>query len=272
MKKEIKAAHEKGKEAVLKLFQETFVVLAERIQKLEAQLAKNSSAGVDKPAPRSLRKRSRRRSGEKTGHVGDKLEMVKKPDHIKKYTVEEGAHCQTSLKRQVFDLATIQMEVTEHQAQAKGCTGCRKEVNQAMQYGIEVKSQMTYLNHEQHIPLKRTCEVFEKFYGHRPDEGTIYAAGAETADLGTSVTEAIKEHLTLFEEVIGKDETGMRIDGKLYGLQTTGTTFLTYYAYHQKRGKTAMDAINSLPAGLCTMICHRTFSMIFSMPCATLIT
>ena len=38
----------------------------------------------------------------------------------------------------------------------------------------------------------------------------------------------------------------MRIDGKLYWLQTTGTVFLTYYAYHQKRGKTAMDAINTL--------------------------
>ena len=37
------------------------------------------------------------------------------------------------------------------------------------------------------------------------------------------IVEAIKEHLTLREEVIGNDETGMRIDGKLYWLQTTGT-------------------------------------------------
>jgi transposase len=84
--KEIDTAYEDGKEAVLKLFQDTFVVLAERIQKLEDQIAKNSrnsgktpsSDGLDKPAPRmrSVRKRSRKRSSGQKGHVGYKLEMV----------------------------------------------------------------------------------------------------------------------------------------------------------------------------------------------------
>jgi hypothetical protein len=99
--KEITAAYEEGKAAVLKLFQGTIVVLAERIQKLEDQLAKNShnsgkppsSDGFDKPAPRSLRKRRRKKSGGQKGHIGYKLEMVKKPDHIKKYQVVECAHC-----------------------------------------------------------------------------------------------------------------------------------------------------------------------------------
>jgi transposase len=269
--KEISTAYEDGREAVLRLFQDTFVILVERIQKLEDRLAKNSrnsgkppsNDGFDKPTPRSLRKRSRKKSGGQTGHVGHKLEMVKKPDHIKKHKVVQCAHCQNSLKgqkaeriekRQVFDLPKVQMEVTEHQAQVKRCSCCGKEtqaefpkeVNQAVQYGKEAKSQMAYLNHEQYIPLKRTCDVFEELYGHRPAEGTIYAAGAEVAQVITPATEAIKEHLTLYEEVIGNDETGMRIDGKLYWLQTTGTTFLTYYAYHQKRGKIAMDAINIL--------------------------
>jgi transposase len=270
--KEINAAYEEGKEAVLKLFQDTIAVLAGRIQKLEDQIAKNSrnsgkppsSDGYDKPAPHSLRKRSRKRSGGQPGHVGYKLEMVTKPNHIKKYKVTQCAHCQKSLKRQkveriekrqVFDLPKVQMEVTEHQAQVKRCTCCGKEtraefpkeVNQAVQYGTEAKSQIVYLNHEQHIPLKRTCDVFEEFYGHRPAEGTVYAAGAEAAEFVMPVMEAIKAHLMLLEEVIGNDETGMRIGGKLYWLQTTGTTFLTHYAYHQKRGKIAMDAIQILP-------------------------
>lgn len=269
---EIIAAYEAGKEAVLTLFQDIYVVLAERIQKLEDQLAKNSrnsgkppsSDGFDKPAPRSLRKRRRRKSGGQKGHAGHTLEMVKKPDHIKKYKVAQCAYCQKSLKRQkveriekrqVFDLPKVRMEVTEHQAQVKCCSGCGKEtraefpkeVNQVVQYGTEAKSQMTYLNHEQHIPMKRTCDVFEEFYGHRPAEGTIYAAGAEVAQIVTPFTAAIKEHLAVWEAVIGNDETGMRIDGKLYWLHATCTSFLTYYAYHQKRGKVAMDAINILP-------------------------
>lgn len=270
--KEINAAYEEGKEAVLKLVQDTFVVLAERIQKLEDQLAKNSrnsgkppsSDGLDKPAPRSLRKRGRRRSGGQKGHAGHKLERVKKPDYIEIHTVEKCGHCQKSLKqekvarlekRQVFDLPKVRLAVTEHQAQVKRCSGCGKEtraefpqeVNQTVQYGPQAKAQMTYLNQAQYIPLKRTADIFEEFYAHRPAEGTIYAAGAEVAQIVRPTIAAIKEHLTRRAAVIGHDETGMRIDGKLYWLHATGTTFLTYYAYHQKRGKVAMDAINILP-------------------------
>jgi hypothetical protein len=99
-------------------------------------------------------------SGGQTGHVGYKVERVTKPDHIKTYMVEECAYCQNSLKRQkveriekrqVFDLPQIQMEVTEPQAPVKRCAGCGKEtraefpkeVNQAVQYGIAAKSQMS---------------------------------------------------------------------------------------------------------------------------------
>jgi transposase len=240
---EINTAYEAGKEAVLKLFQDTLVVLAERIQKLEDQLAKNSrnsgkppsSDGFDKPAPRSLRKRRRRRSGGQSGHAGHKLEMVKKPDHIELHKVDQCAYCQQSLKqqrversekRQVFDLPKVRMQVTEHQAQVKHCPGCGKEtraefpkgVTQAVQYGAEAKAQMVYLNQAQHIPLQRTCDVFEEFYDHRPAEGTIYAAGAEAAQKVLATNESVKEHLTLHEAVIGNDETGMRIDGRLIDL------------------------------------------------------
>lgn len=64
---------------------------------------------------------------------------------------------------------------------------------------------MTYLNHAQHIPLKRTCDVFEEFYGHRPAEGTIYAAGAEVTQIIKPAAEAIKEQLPLLEAVISND-------------------------------------------------------------------
>jgi len=75
--KEIREAYQQGEEAVISLFQSTILILAERIQKLEDQLAKNSgnsgkppsSDGYDQPAPRSLRKRSRRKSGGQAGDI-----------------------------------------------------------------------------------------------------------------------------------------------------------------------------------------------------------
>jgi hypothetical protein len=59
-KEEINVAYDEGREAVILLFQTTMLALAERIQKLEDQLAKNSSNsgkppssdGYDQGAPR----------------------------------------------------------------------------------------------------------------------------------------------------------------------------------------------------------------------------
>lgn len=99
--KEINAAYDTGRSAVILLFQTTFLALAERIQKLEDRLAKNSSNsgkppssdGYTQPAPRSLRKRSRRKSGGQSGHPGATLKAVEKADHIEVHRVKECQHC-----------------------------------------------------------------------------------------------------------------------------------------------------------------------------------
>lgn len=269
---EINAAYNEGRAAVIALFQGTFLVLAERIQELEDQLAKNSSNsgkppssdGYDQPAPRSLRKRTRRKSGGQPGHRGETLKAVETPDHIKVHRVNQCRGCGQSLrrrkasgheKRQVFDLPKVQVRVTEHRAEIKTCPCCGTEnrapfpsgVGQAVQYGPEIKAQMTYLNIEQHIPLQRTCDLLEEFYDHRPSEGTIVTVCAEAAQKVEKPNEAIKQHLVGHEKVAHFDETGMMINGKLYWLHTASTLRLTYYAMHAKRGSAAMEAINILP-------------------------
>src|SRR5512139_399236 len=95
-KAEIQMAFREGEEAVIKLFFETLGKLAERIQDLEDQLAKNSrnsgkppsSDGLSKPAPKSLRKRRRKKSGGQAGHIGYTLRPVEKPDHVHVHLVE----------------------------------------------------------------------------------------------------------------------------------------------------------------------------------------
>jgi transposase len=250
------------------------LALAEGIQKLEDQLAKNSSNsgkppssdGYNQPGPRpkSLRKRSGRKSGGQPGHPGETLKAVEKPDFIKVHRVQECQHCGQSLerrkaigheKRQVFDLPKVQIRITEHRAEIKTCSCCGKEsratfpreVSKAVQYGTEIKAQMVYLNTEQHLPLERTCDLLDEFYNHRLSEGTIVTACAEAAQKVEKSNAALKEHLVAHEKVAHFDETGMMIKGVLNWLHSASTLRLTYYAMHAKRGSLAMNEINILP-------------------------
>jgi len=270
---EIGEAYDQGQEAVIVLFHRTFLELAERIQTLENQVAKNSrnsgkppsSDGLSKPAPKSQRKRHGRKQGGQPGHTGQTLKAVSKPDVIELHSVEVCQGCQTSLgrvkarryeKRQVFDLPVVKLIVTEHQAEIKHCPCCGMEnkarfpegVNQPVQYGNEIKAQAVYLNQYQMIPVERVSEALEELYGHHLSTGTIVEACQEAAEKVEPVNQAIKKNLADKEAVVHFDETGMRIAGKLNWLHVACTAHLTYYANHAKRGQIASDAIGILPA------------------------
>lgn len=243
-----------------------------RVQALEDQIRKNSgnsgkppsSDGFNRPAPKSLRKRSRKKSGGQAGHVGYTLKVVEKPEHVEVHQVEQCTHCHSSLKnvkvdryekRQVFDVPQVRVEVTEHQAEVKDCPHCGMEnrgrfpasITQPVQYGAEIKAQMVYFNHYQMLPLERTAEVFETLYGQTISEGTIVDAGQEVSRQVSGTNEAIRQHLTENEAVVHFDETGVRVGRHLQWLHSASTKRLTWYATHPKRGHLAMDAIGILP-------------------------
>lgn len=271
----VRAAVREGEEAVVALVAnlvKVIEVLAARQQALEDQIAKNSrnsgkppsSDGLSKPAPKSLRKRHRKKSGGQEGHVGYTLKPVEKPDRIHVHEVEHCHACHGSLKRvkairyetrQVFDVPRVQMEVTEHQAEIKACPHCGTEnraafpegVSQPVQYGLEIKAQMVYFNQYQMLPLERTAEVFGTLYGHSISEGTIVEATQEVSRQVSEVNNAIRQHLAEKEAVVHFDETGARAAGKLYWLHSASTEKLTSYAIHPKRGSLAMEAIGILP-------------------------
>ena len=97
---EIREAYRQGEEAVIVLFHRTVGQLAARLQALEDRVSKNSrnsgkppsSDGLNKPAPKSQRKRHGRRSGGQPGHEGHTLKAVAKPDEVKVHLVK---HMQT---------------------------------------------------------------------------------------------------------------------------------------------------------------------------------
>ncbi len=269
---EIRAAYDQGREAVVELFHRTVGQLAIRVQALEDRVSKNSrnsgkppsSDGLNKPAPKSQRKRHGRKSGGQPGHQGRTLKAVAHPEHIEVHQVKRCHHCQTSLeqvetsgveKRQVFDLPPLQVEVTEHQAEIKRCPQCGKEnqanfpegVTQPVQYGPQIKGLAVYLNQYQLIPLERVRETFADVFEHSLAEGTVLQACQIVAKQVEPVNKAIQQHLTEKEEVVHFDETGMHINGKLHWFHSVSTGKLTAFAAHTKRGYQATDAMGILP-------------------------
>lgn len=268
---EIKAAYDQGQEAVVVLFYATFQKLAERIQQLEDQVAKNSNNSSKPPSsdglakkPKSLRHKSGKKSGGQPGHPGSTLKAVAHPDYITVYPVKRCHHCQASLesviaveyeKRQVFDVPPVQVEVTEHQAEIKACPICHQttvgefpsEVSQPVQYGERIKAQMVYFNQQHHVPLERTSEILADLYDQVVSEGTIVAACNQVAQRVEPVNQACKEELQATTGTAHFDETGARIEKKLWWLHVTCTNLLTYYAVHRHRGSKALDEIGIFP-------------------------
>ena len=208
-------------------------VQAITIQKLQDELAKNSSNsskppssdGLKKPKTRSLRKKGQRPIGGQAGHKGNTLKMVNEPDYIELHSVTRCPHCQIDLldteptgheKRQLFDVPPVRLEVTEHQVEVKECPGCGQQakgrfpahVTQPTQYGARLKAQASYLNNYHFIPLERTEELLTDFYGQSPSEAAVITANNRLVTQIDPALEAIRERL-IASDVAHFDESGL---------------------------------------------------------------
>jgi transposase len=243
----------------------------ELIQELQNQLAKDShnsskppsSDGLKKPSPKSLRRKGQRPLGGQPGHKGGTLQMVSEPEHEVVHEATLCPHCQTELqemaakaheRRQVFDLPPVQIEVTEHQAEIKECPNCHQEVrgsfppevSQPTQYGPRILAQASYLNNYHFIPLERTEEALSDLYGQSPSQSVILAASQRLASGTQSCLEHIQEQLKA-ASVAHFDESGLRVAGKNHWLHVAGTSTLTHFHVHQRRGQEGMAAGAILP-------------------------
>lgn len=234
--------------------------LTTRIQELEDQLKKNSrnshkppsSDGVRKPKRKSVRCKGQRKSGGQAGHEGHTLKMVPVPDQVQVHRLQLCMGCQADLrdipvegvvKRQVYDLPVIQIEVTEHQAEVKTCPGCGQraqtsfpaQVNAWVQYGARLQAQAVYLNSYQLLPWARVVAFFADCYGHGPSEALIQRASLRMEKQIGPTLDGIYAGL-LRAAVVHYDETGLRVASKRRWLHVASTPSLTYYTLHDKRG------------------------------------
>jgi transposase len=271
--KEIRAVYAQGEEAVVTLVTqllERLSKLESRVEDLEGRLSKTSRNSSKPPSgdgfgkrTKSLRIKSEKPSGGQPDHPGSTLEWRNEVDEVAVHPVNECSECGASLSgvpveqvlsRQVFDIPPIELWVTEHQVQVKCCPDCGvqsqgafpAEASNVVQYGPRLKGMMVYLMEGQLLPAQRTCEVLNDLLGVKVSEGTLYNTKAQCFEQLAPIEQEIQQTL-LKSSVAHFDETGMRVNGRLWWLHVACSNGLTYYFVHPKRGQAAMDEMAILP-------------------------
>jgi len=275
-----RAIYRAGEETMLQMLRAKDArihALEQRIEELQAQvchlyeqLAKNSrnsskppsTDGFQKPAPKSLREKSTRPSGGQPGHAGQTLTMAQKPDHIEPHRVDRCEGCGRSLsdrppdgmeRRQVHDLPPMRLIVTEHQSEIKRCpcghlnkAAFPEGVHAPTQYGPGLKAAAVYLKDYQFLPYERTCELLADLFDCRMSEGTLANILGQCHERLEVPVQQIKEQIAQ-APVVHFDESGARVEGKLWWLHAASTENATYYDIHPRRGAEAIDLIGILP-------------------------
>jgi hypothetical protein len=247
------------------------VALAERVQELEARLAKDSHNSNKPPSSdglvrktKSLRRRSGKKPGGQIGHRGDTLRLVATPDEVVQHRPVICSGCQTLLsdqspvvvreRRQVHELPPLRLMVTEHQALHLQCPSCQRvtaapfpvDVPSRAQYGPRLRALAVYLVEQQLVPYGRVRELLSDLFGAALSLGSMVEWVQQAAATLESVEAHVKVALSKVP-VLHSDETGVRQAGRLAWVHVTSTKHLTHYAIHPKRGAEATTDIGILP-------------------------
>jgi transposase len=263
--------------------------LEKRIEELEGRLKMNSrnsskppsSDGLTKPSPKSLRKKSERTSGGQPGHEGKTLEQVQNPDQSHELKLER---CPCSgvalgeeqivgtIKRQVFDLPSPKLEVTEYIAQIYRLDDGKQihadfpeGVDNAVQYGFRFQAWLVYLSDYQMIPLRRIRSMCADLFGYSVSEATIVAARKRCADNLERFMEVTGERLRN-AAVLHADETGMRVENKTVWLHSLSNAEYTLYHIDPKRGYDAIERMGILK-DYSGWLVHDFWSAYFKLSC-----
>jgi len=245
--------------------------LLERVQELEARLAKDSHNSSKPPSSdglkrktKSLRTKSGKNAGGQIGHRGETLHLVALPDKVVEHRLAHCPQCQTPLedaavvlreRRQIHDLPPgVRLQITEHQALHVRCPRCAHvsvdafpaEAPSRAQYGAQVRALAVYLVEQQHLPLGRVQQLLADLWRMRLGRGTLVSWIQQAARILQPIEQHIKDALS-HAPVLHHDETGVRRAGQLAWAHVTSTARLTHYAIHAKRGREATDAIGILP-------------------------
>jgi transposase len=222
------------------------VALRAEVAELKRQLGQNSSnsskppssdSPFTKPAPKSLRRRSGRKPGGQAGHPGSTLAQVSDPYETLRHEPGPCGGCGADLagapqvgaeRRQVFDLPPIRVQVTEHQLITRRC-GCGISTGATapagvvapVQYGPQIAAIVLYLYVGQFLSKKRTAQALAELFGTPVSEATVAVMTRRAAAGLVGFLDDVADRIVA-AEVVGFDETGLRVAGGLAWVHCAG--------------------------------------------------
>jgi transposase len=237
--------------------------LTERAGQAEERLSRAERRRLAREkAKKFMAERVLRPPGKQPGTTGAALARVSRPDYSVAHVPAQCRACGQSLEgaevegnegRQVFDLPTMRLEVTEHQVQSRRC-GCGtvtkaafpKEATAPACYGPVMRATAVYLMVAQHLPVARTSALLSQVCGAPVSTGWLAGLSAEAASgLGPFLAE-LRAQLAA-EDVLHADETGSRISGARYWFHVACNGLFTLLDCHEKRGVDALNDMAVLP-------------------------
>lgn len=235
-----------------------------------------SSEGYSKKA--ALAKSKGKKAGGQKGHQGKSLQMVACPDHVLVHHALSCSCCGKTLtcsdmigiveKRQVFDMPTPRLEVSEHQRGVSYCCGLRHlgsfpaHLQAPVQYGKRILALSSVLNNDYRLPFGKISLLFSDLYGYAFNPATVIRANEKLYEQLAPLETHIKERL-LASAVVHFDETGMRVAGKLAWFHTACSDSFTYLFVHHKRGRQALSDALSLLKDFTNWAVHDCWSSYF---------
>lgn len=231
--------------------------LKSELSKLKTKkTSRNSSIPPSKDENRpnksqSLREKSNKPVGGQKGHEPKTLEMTQTPDKILEHIPSYCEHCGNDLnglkfeyigRRQVIELPPIKPITTEHRVYKITCQ-CGHEtvsafpanVKSSVSYDCNIEGLIGYFHSRQYIPFARLQELFRDIFNLPISEGGLHYLLERLTTKSLPAYEMIR-HAVLKSPVIGSDETGIKINGKLNWFWTWQNKLYTLISVSKNRG------------------------------------
>jgi transposase/regulator of replication initiation timing len=213
---------------------------------------------------RSLRTSSGRPSGGQNGHKGTTRLIDPTPDETQIHTPDYCTCCGKSLAgiqgkeaevRQSIDIPLpVCQIITNHVSMEKKCDcghtnrgSFPRYVKPGVSLGVNIHALVAYLSVIQFVPFKRLTTILKALYGIWISQGSISNILNRMRKQSQAGYEAIKERIAN-APVVGADETGENVNGKLQWMWTFQNAVATFIFQHTSRGKAAIDSL--FPEGL----------------------